>query len=213
MLQPDNPQDWDSDLDSVSSTTSTRDFKCGKHSEDLCCLAVKELTSKSRLKSRVNVNRRPPSLHILADSRIAQWPDNDNLCIVDFHPEWGFQNWISALRAETIRVKSNTAVLYLEKCQDYQDVVPIKNSLQTICKTLKQHNRDIRIFIANFLPTATRSPVKTALAESNFNLLQAVRSVNRVLGKVHFLSVYEHFVSKTGSIIRPTHKFFAPDNK
>ena len=44
-------------------------------------------------------------------------------------------------------------------------------------------------------------------------LLQAVRSVNCALGKVHFLSAYEHFVSKRGKLIKPTHKYFREDGQ
>ena len=49
--------------------------------------------------------------------------------------------------------------------------------------------------------------------ESNFILLQAVRSINRALKKVHFMSLYEHFVSKRGKIIKPMHKYFQEDGQ
>ena len=158
------------------------------------------------------MSRRSPSLHILADSRIGNWPVNDNICKVDYHPEWSFKKWIAALRAETVRVKCNTVVLYLERVQEFEEVPPLKNVLHTMCKILKQHNRDMHIFVSNLLPRITRSPVGKPLVEINFTLLQAVRSVNRAMGKVHYLSVYEHFVSSKGKIIKPTHIFFWEDN-
>ena len=130
------------------------------------------------------------------------------MCVLDVHKEWGFKKWISALRAEIIRVKCNTVIIYFEQVQKYDDVPPIKNSLQTMCQIIRQHNKGSRIFIANLLPQVSFSPMEKPLPEINFTLLQAVRSVNRALGKVHFLSIHEHFVSRKGHIIRPTHKFF-----
>ena len=104
-------------------------------------------------------------------------------------------------------------VLYLEKSQEYEEVTPIKNALHTICKTIRQHNNTARIFVANLLPRVSSSPIHRPLAEANFTLLQATRSVNRAIGKVHYLSIYEHFVSsKTGRIIKPTHHYFREDN-
>ena len=47
------------------------------------------------------------------------------------------------------------------------------------------------------------------LNEVNLMLLQVVRSVSRAVGgKVHFLSICEHFISKKGKIIKPTYKYF-----
>ena len=160
------------------------------------------------------VNKRGPSVHILADSRINNWPTVDNVCAVDFRQDWSFKQWISALRAEIIRVKCHTVILYLEKVQEYDQVPPLKNALQTVCKIIKQHSRDARIFMSNLLPHVSQSPIRRKpLAEVNFTLLQAVQSVNRAMGgKIHFLSVYEHFVSHKGKIIWPTHKFFQEDN-
>ena len=131
---------------------------------------------------------------------------------MDYHLGWGFNTWIAALRAETIRVKCNTVVIYLDKFQDYENVLPIKNALHTMCKTINQHQPGIRIFVANLLPAVTTSPVSRNLAQANFTLLQAVRSVNRAMGKVHFLSINEHFVSSSGSIIWPVHQYFMQDN-
>ena len=134
------------------------------------------------------------------------------VCIVDYQPNWNFKAWLSALRAESIRIKCNTVVMYFERSQEY-DVPPLKNALQAICKTVRQHNPGVRIFISNLLPRISSSPVRKPLGEANYILLQAVRSINRVMGKVHFLSLREHFISKSGRVIRPTCQFFREDNE
>ena len=215
MVHADQEEPWDSDA-SMASSTSTPDFKHGKHQNDLLAQQARSeiletVTTGSEGDHSVH---RPPSMHILSDARLSNWPSRDNICMMDYHPGWGFQHWISALRAETIWVKCNTVVLYFEKSQDYEDVPPVKNSLHTICKVLHQHNQTVCIFIANILPKASASPVRRVLAETknNFVLLQAVHSVNRALGKVHYLSIYEHFTSQSGSVIRPVHKYFKQDN-
>ena len=208
MSYTESEEKWDSDVESLASDTSTPDFKRGKHELELTKLAIREIESLGEAAPRAK--HRPHSLHILADARLGNWPGKDNICLVDYRSGWGFQQWVAALRAEIIRVKTNTTLLYLEKAQDYADVPPIKNGLYSICKVLRQHNPTMRIFIANMLPQVAGSPVKKV--ESNFVLLQAVCSVNRAMEKIHFLSIHEHFILKSGSVIRPVSEFFMPDN-
>ena len=200
-------QPWvmDEEQDSDVSSSSTPNFKTGRHSktEEMEIVELVKIEAKQQMiKPR---NRRGPSMQLLADTRISEWPNNDNLCLVDYH-NWTLKQWVSALRAEIVRISCNTVILYLEKTHEYEDVLPLKNALHSICKTIWQHKAGARIFICNILPQVTSSPLRRSM-ESNFTLLQAVRSVNRALSKVHYLSVYEHFFS-SGRIIRPTHQFF-----
>ena len=154
-------------------------------------------------------HHRPLSVHILADAKLANWPKSDKVCTVDYKAGWSFNKWVSALRSESVRVKCHTVILYLEKTQEIADVPPLKNHLHTICKILRQHNRGICIFVSNFLPRIPGTPLGRAPTEVHFMLLQAVHSVNRAVGKVHYLSTYEHFVSsKNHRIIRLTHHYF-----
>ena len=62
--------------------------------------------------------------------------------------------------------------------------------------------------MANLLPRPSSSPVGKPRNETNFILLQAGSSINRAIKKVHFLTIYEHFVSSRGKILRPAHKYF-----
>ena len=130
---------------------------------------------------------------------------------MDFHPNWTLKKWVAALRAKIVRIQCNTVVLYLERTEDILDVPPLKNALHSICKTIQQHKAGAHIFISNMLPKVSGSPLRRS-AESSFNLLQAVRSTNRALLKVHYLSIFEHFCSK-GKIVKPTHRFFAQDGQ
>ena len=145
--------------------------------------------------------RRKPSLQLLVDSRIREWPHKDNVCLVDYYPEWKFKDWIAALCAEMVCITCDTVVLYLEKSEEIQEVPPLKNALQ--------HKPGERIFISNMLTKVSSSPLRRSV-DSGFTLLQAIRSVNRVLHRVHYLSIFEHFFSK-GRIIKPTHQFFRED--
>ena len=71
------------------------------------------------------------------------------------------------------------------------------------------------MFIANVLLKPSSSlgnQIRTRL-ESDFVLLQAVRGTNRAQ-KIHYLSIFEHFMStKSGRIIKPTHKYFQEDGE
>ena len=116
--------------------------------------------------------------------------------------------WLATLRAEMIRVTTHITVIYFEWTELFSDVPPLKNRLQPICAVLKQHNRGMKVFVANLLPRIPNSPMRNHL-ESDFILVQAVRSINRALKKVHLLSLYEHFTSsKGGRVIQPTQKYF-----
>ena len=151
------------------------------------------------------------SLQLLADSRLEQWSRVDNICSLHFKPDWDLNNWISGLRAEVVRIICNTVVIYLENTVKFTDVNSLKNKLLALCQVIRQHNKGARIFIANLLPQPSMSPVTRARVrvQSDFMLLQAVRGVNRMLKKVHYLSIFEHFTSsKSGRIIRPTHKYY-----
>ena len=85
---------------------------------------------------------------------------------------------------------------------------PIKNGLQALCKAIKNYGSDPRIFVASHIPHVSTSPVKRPVVISNFRLQQATRSVCQSMGGVYELSMYEHFISKKGKLMKPTHKYF-----
>ena len=218
---------WDSEIDGMESDTSTLDYKRGEHHpvrnpESDTMQESPSVSKQRRLEKQIieeikcesavipKQKLRPPSMQVLADAKMANWlTGHDNICILDYHADRTFKHWISALRAESVRISCNMVILYLEGSQQFVDVNPLKNNLQTMCKAIRQHQKGAGIFISNILPRVHNSPLHRPLSEINFVLLQAVCCVNRVLGKIHYLSAYEHFVSKKDNrIIKPTHQFF-----
>ena len=216
-MAQDDEQIWNSAEDSDSSevsSSSTPDFKRGKHSSVSLVQVMEALRADSKTKVHNKGRARGPSLQVLADARLSQWPRNDKICLVEYHQDWKFKQWLVALRAETVRITCNTVILYFEQTQEMgmEEVPRLKNALQAICRTIRQHKKDTRIFVANLLPQIGVSPLRRAI-DSKFALLQAVRSVNRAIKKVHFLSVFEHFTSKKGKVIKPTHHYFQENNQ
>ena len=67
---------WDSDVDSAS-ITSTPDCKRGKHADALQQAAIQEIQQDCL--QLVRRNKRKPSVHLLADTRLQLWLKNDSL--------------------------------------------------------------------------------------------------------------------------------------
>ena len=202
---------WNSEIDSHSDT-STPAYKRGRYETreyldpGLDLEAIEQI--KLDCKQLVSSSRRPPSVHILADAQVEMWPQHDNICIMDYRPGWSLKRWTPELRAKSIRIQCHSVILYMEKAQN-MEVPPLKNALQTLCRVIRQHRRGARIYISNLLPRVYSTLLQRPITDINFVILQAVRSVNRALTKIHFLTVHEHFVSKRGNrIIKPTHLYF-----
>ena len=113
-------QAWDSDIDSISSSTSTPDYKQGRH-EDVSeeqgeQISVEQVERAINQEYQQMQLQKPGmdkvSAHILSDSRMEKWPKGDIKCKVDYKPDWGLQQWLSALRAEMIRIilRENTSI-------------------------------------------------------------------------------------------------------
>ena len=154
-------------------------------------------------------DRRPrnPSVLVLADTQLHNWP-KDGLCHV-IVKDWPVKRWAQAIKLGEIWINCSIIVLYLEGTQTWRDVLPLKNALQALCRVIKHHSSDPRIFISNHLPRVSGSPMQPLVTHTNFTLQQATRSICRVLGWVFELSIYEHFVtSKHSRILRPTQVYF-----
>ena len=98
--------------------------------------------------------------------------------------------------------------LNMEGTKSWADVPPIKNSLQALCKVIRNHSLGARVFICNHLPRINGSPMQQDVSKSNFTLQQAVRSIGRSMGSVFELSIFEHFTSKKGKIPKEARKLF-----
>ena len=153
------------------------------------------------------------SVFVMADAQFASWP-RDNICWLEYHPGWSIRKWVDAIRSGSVLIpQCYTVIMYLEDTQKWEDVPPVKNALQSLCKTVRNYSNgwDPRIFIANHLPQISSSPLKNRVDRSNFILQQATRSIGRTLGRIFELSLYEHFVSQKGKLVRPTSQYFSTD--
>ena len=201
---------WESDME---SETSTPDFKRGKHrQEELEQAAVKEILEKGvhwPVPSWIRRRQvRGPSVLILADAQFKHWPAQlDKVCQIEFHPNWPIKWWTQAIRLGQLKITCHTVVIYLEGLCHWADIPPIKNALTSLCKAVRNHGVEPRIFVSNILPQVGTSPLKS-VNQFNFTLQLAVRSTCRVVGSVHELSLYEHFMSAKNRRLRPTHKYF-----
>ena len=199
---------WDSD---DQSSTSTLDFKRGKHPDpeqqkeeeidtsdnkrvDPLTKAAIQAIRREGLKFRIpqwitKQQHSTPSAMILADSQLKHWLDSDKICEVEFREGWLVKRWIHAIRTGDVRITGRIVVIYLEGTRNWGDVLPVKNALHTLCKGIRHYGDDPHIFIANHLPRITSSPVGRAVNQSNFVLHLATRSIGRAMGRVYELSI------------------------
>ena len=201
-------------MDSDCSHTSTPAYRRGKNREPANKVALHLLKEGLKFPIPKWLHCRGKVVHILADVKIKRWPhDKDNLCTVDYKPCWQMKDWVARVRAEVIRITSPTVIIYMERTMKFEDMPPLKNVLETLCKAVHQHQPSARIFVANMLPRIVSSPLQMpVVVDSNYTLLQAVHSRSRAVGGwVFYLSVYEHFTSEEkgrGKIISPIGKYF-----
>ena len=222
-----NDSPWDSEVDGQESETSTPGFKRGRHGnpevsvdsqQKSNCVGtpddrhvvqiIKEEGMNFTLPGWLQRHSKKPSLLLLADSHVKFWPKNDVVCQVEHHPSWPLNRWTQAIRQGHIRIECTTVVIYLEKIRRWEEVPPMKNLLQTLCKAIQSHGSNPRMFIANHLPGPNGSPLRSPIPRSNFTLQQAIGSTSRALGRVHELSLYEHFISRKGKLLQPVGDYF-----
>ena len=228
---------WDTNLEEEHSDTSTPAFKRGRHevaessgkghkrsschSKRSCSVTDEEAIEKIqaeglnlKIPGWIQARAEHPSVLLLADAQVKFWPENDKICRVIFHRNWPLKRWNQALKLGTIRLDCHTVVLYLESTRSWQEVPPIKNSLTTLHKTIHSLSDNPRIFVSNHLPRVRVSPIQYPILHSNFTLQQAVRSTSRALkGGVFEVSMYEHFTSRKGHIIKPKDQIFISDDQ
>ena len=210
---------WDSAEDSSASSesiSSTPGYKRGRHHEDMDIdeQAVKLIEQKgiklAPLKGIKQVNQL--SLLLLADMQLGEWPWNDKKCNLHLRPRCRVRDWGYEIRSGHIDIQTQNVVLYLEGLLRWQDAPPIKNTLHSLCKVIRGQQPASRIYVCNMLPRVmgSGSPVGPNISNFNFTLQEVVHSVGRALGKVHALSIHEHFVDKDNKPITPVQKYFTP---
>ena len=194
MYHRDSP--WDSDAE-MGSDTSTPAYKRGKHtvrdrdrnksekgditqgnshpiSKTNSELSDLEIVAWIKQEGLVfpmpaGVQKRKPSVLVLADAQLKFWPEKDPVCRVVCHPHWPLRRWSHAVHLGTISIDCHTVVLYLEGTRNWQDVPPIKNALTLLNKVIHSHGENPRIFISNHLPRPGRSPLQYPILQSQFH--------------------------------------------
>ena len=208
---------WHSNSDSETSTPS---FKCGRHGDAIATPDLDEMLAYQARQLVVDEGmsfplpewirgRAQQTVYIIADAQVAAWPPRDNICKVEYCEGWPVRQWIDAICTGMIKILTcHVMIIYIEGTQHWQDVPLVKNILLALCKAVRNFSSgsDPRIFIANHLPKVA-SPLRQ-VEQTNFVLQQAVRSVGRALSCVFGLSVYEHFTSRRGKLLKPVNKYF-----
>ena len=157
---------------------------------------------------------RGPSMLIIANAQLKHWPRGDNICDIVFRDGWPISRWNQMIKTGEIKLAHRTIILYLEATRRWNDVPPIKNSLQALCKAIKMYSEveSPRIFVSNHVPRLSVSPMELGVKVTNFTQRQVISSVGRALGHVYELSMYEHLVSKRKErVISSAHKYFTQE--
>ena len=211
-------ESWDSDssYDSSSSDSSTPPCKRGRHQDPkqrIVDIIIREGMQFTPPKEGIKKRIATPSIMIFSDGRLANWPWSDKICDVHLKPGAQLRQWMSDLRDGSIDIQASNVFIYLEELQRWHDFPPLKNNIQYLCKSIRNQQPNIRIYIGNMLPRVGggRSPLCADVKEFNFTLQQAIRSVCRAMGKIHAISIYEHFMSRKQKPLSPIFKYFTDD--
>ena len=89
-------------------------------------------------------------------------------------------------------------------------IMPIKNTIQALFRSIRTVNGDCRVFIATLPPTPQSPPVLgRRLATANDEMEEGVNILaNQGLKKIHILPLYQHLIDTTGKIVSPVKQYF-----
>ena len=212
---------WDSD--DAHSDTSTPGYKRGHHElED-----VENISPPSRaggatpqgangLKEKLlpyvpQWMKCKPTTIILSDNYLQEWPvQTDSCCVIQYKPGYDMWKWNSVIRSQHLNIQYYNVVLCLSKLKEVDGIIPIKNNILALVRSIRSVNMGCRVFICNLPPNPHGSPVLgKRISTVNQRIHSAVYSVGRTpsISKVHYLSIYEHLVSSEGKIITPVVKY------
>ena len=134
-------------------------------------------------------------------------------CRVYCHPEYDMWKWNSVIRSQHINVAPFfNVVLCLQKLQEVEGKIPVKNNVQALYRSIRSVNLGCRIFVSNLPPNPHGgSPVlKRRAAQFNTELRETVNELSLQMPKLHYLSMYEHWTdSEDGSVLSPVQKYYS----
>ena len=145
---------------------------------------------------------RQPSVHILADNHLKDWPIGDNQCQLMYFEHLPLSQWVEKLWSRTIIIQARIVVLYLHKFKNFMHGAPLKNRITQICHAIRATVGETWIFICNLLPAEGRLQLDDA-SRYNRQLFTSTQHVNQELERVFLLDMFAHFVDIQGRTIEP----------
>ena len=219
-LSHDDESPWQTE-DDTDSDTSTPSYKRGRRGKqpNYDQLAVEEIQLHGVKLPRAprwmrNRKNKPPTTLILADSFFQNWPESDARCVVMCQTDYDIWRWNAMIRSRELNVQFYNIVLCIRKLQELREL-PLQNTLQALCRSIRAANPECRIFVSNMPPNPNSTPVLgRRISVFNLELQQAVEGIRQRLMKVHFLAIYEHFTdSSSGRTISPVKSYFRSEQE
>ena len=136
--------------------------------------------------------RRPPSIHVIADQHLEEWPLGDQYCKLTYCQHLPLSQWLEHLRTQQLTIKAHNVVLYLHKLRHETHLTLLKNRLAQLCRVVRAAAPECRIFLSDMLPTESTLE-NDQITRHNGQLFIAVQHVNCDLERVFYLSMRIHF--------------------
>ena len=148
--------------------------------------------------------RRPPSVHMIANHHLEEWPIGDIQCKLSYFQHLLLSQWGEKLRSQ-LPLKAHTVVLYLQKLRHMEHVTLLKNRLSQICRAIRAAAQ-CHIFVCDTLPSELAID-NQLVQQYKKELFTAVQHINRQLERDFYLSMHVHFWSNNLPI-EPWSKYF-----
>ena len=135
---------------------------------------------------------RPPSMQLVCDAQMEQWPRRDNKVRVMFKRDWNVMKITEAVRTQEIGLRFGITVFHLTRVREIQSLEPLRNRLAALCRAVKVEQPQGRIFFCNLLPNPHARKVMPP-RDKDFNRLleEAVNGINSRLGRVFYINMWE----------------------
>ena len=122
--------------------------------------------------------------------------------------------WTRAVRDRQVRLHLPITVIAVQCIKLQECLEPLKNTLGALCRAIQSIGEDNgRIFIVNNVPNPRQAPVLgQRTADHNKLLFRAVIGVNKMLRRVFYCDMAQHFVTPgTTEWIQPVSQYFDQD--
>ena len=137
---------------------------------------------------------RQPSIHLLNDGRLKEWPESDGKVKLTLQPTWVLKDWIKGLQTGDATLEAFNIVVCLDSFRLVPDEIPLKNQIAALCRAIRKVRRDTRIFVCENLPRPyDNSPLGLGARAHNILLKQAAKKIIATkLKRVFPLEMWQH---------------------